>query len=257
MSNYLDSEDLTGPLRKIFDDALSCILRNLSKVLAWRGVNAPGVPEISPLVFEKLLVNALIHRDYLVSTPIRFFFFIFDNLIKIVSPGLLPNNLTVEKIRLGISIIRNPVLASYAAKGILPYRGLGSGIKRPLDVWPEIDFTDDRDGCLFTAMIHRKEDKGSEIIKASPESSEQQAAQTEVPPNFSPNLTRESSEKIIALLREHPTLSARAIADRIGISQRAVEKQIAGLKRAGQRGALGNDRMVRLRSLVPVPCRTT
>jgi len=58
VSDYLDSEDFIGPLRKIFDDALAFILRNLHKVQAGRGVNAPGVPEIPPLVFEELLVNA-------------------------------------------------------------------------------------------------------------------------------------------------------------------------------------------------------
>ena len=78
--------------------------------------------------------------------------FIFDTRIDTVSPGHLPNNLTVEKIRHGNSIIRNPILVSYASKGILPYRGLGSGIKRAVDAWPEIDFIDDRDGCLFTVV---------------------------------------------------------------------------------------------------------
>lgn len=80
----------------------------------------------------------------------------YDNRIGIVRRGHLPNNLTVEKIRLGYSIIRNPVLVSYASKGILPYRALGSGIKRTLDAWSEIDFIDDRDGCLFSARVHRK-----------------------------------------------------------------------------------------------------
>ena len=70
---------------------------------------------------------------------------VFDNRIEIVSLGHLPNSLTVEKIRHGNSIIRNPILVSYASKGILPYRGLGSGIKRALDAWPEIDFFDDRE----------------------------------------------------------------------------------------------------------------
>ncbi len=70
-------------------------------------------------VFEELLVNALMHRDYLISAPIRLF--IFDNRIEIVSPGHLPNNLTVEKIRAGNSNIRNPILVSYVAKGLLPY----------------------------------------------------------------------------------------------------------------------------------------
>jgi predicted HTH transcriptional regulator len=55
----------------------------------------PDVPEISPVVFEELLVNALMHRDYLISAPIRLF--IFDNRIEIISPGHLPNNLTVAK----------------------------------------------------------------------------------------------------------------------------------------------------------------
>jgi len=39
----------------------------------------------------------------------------------------------------------------------LPYRGLGSGIKRAIEEWPQIDFTDDQDGCLFTATIRRPE----------------------------------------------------------------------------------------------------
>lgn len=153
-TDYLDTEDFAGPLPKIFKDAIAFVMRNLHKVQAGRGVNAPGQPEIPESVFEELLVNALVHRDYLVSAPIRLF--IFDNRIEIISPGHLPNNLTVEKIRTGNSNIRNPIIVSYVAKGLLPYHGLGSGIKRALAEWPEIDFADDRDGCLFTATIHRR-----------------------------------------------------------------------------------------------------
>jgi len=160
VTQYLDTEDFSGPLRRIFEDSLAFVMRNLHKVQAGRGVNAPGMPEIPPAVFEELLVNALVHRDYLVSAPIRLF--IFDNRIEIISPGHLPDNLTVEKIRAGNSVIRNPILVSYVAKGLLPYHGLGSGIKRALNDWPEIDFTDDRDGCLFTATVYRKEVESSE-----------------------------------------------------------------------------------------------
>jgi ATP-dependent DNA helicase RecG len=64
------------------------------------------------------------------------------------------NGLTVQKIRAGNSNIRNPILVSYVAKGLLPYHGLGSGTKRTLE-WAPIDFTDDHDGCLFTATVHR------------------------------------------------------------------------------------------------------
>ena len=55
-----------------------------------------------------------------------------------------------------VTNIRNPILVSYVAKGLLPYRGLGSGIKRALAAWPDIDFNNDRDACLFTVTVHRK-----------------------------------------------------------------------------------------------------
>jgi len=47
--------------------------------------------------FEELLVDALIHRGYLVSATIRLY--IFDNRIEIINPDHLPNNLTVVRIR--------------------------------------------------------------------------------------------------------------------------------------------------------------
>lgn len=204
VSQYMDTEDFSGPLPRIFADAMAFIMRNLHKLQAGRGVNAPGKPEIPEVVFEELLVNALMHRDYLISAPIRIF--IFDNRIEIISPGTLPNNLTVEKIRNGNSNIRNPILVSFIAKGLLPYRGLGSGIKRALEDWPDIDFIDDREGGLFTATIHRKWQEGSE----------------------------KSSEKIITLMKDEPALSAKEIGVRLDLTPRAIEKQIAALKKSGK-----------------------
>jgi ATP-dependent DNA helicase RecG len=159
VSEYLDSEDFFGPLKKLFDDSLAFIMRNLKKIQAGRSVNSTGVSEIPEIVFEEILVNALIHRDYFISAGIRIF--IFDDRIEVISPGHLPNHLTIEKIKAGNSNIRNPILASFTAKNLLPYRGLGSGIRRALEEWSEIEFVDDRAGCTFKAVIHRKTDIAS------------------------------------------------------------------------------------------------
>lgn len=48
----------------------------------------------------------LLHRDYLISAPWRVM--MFKNRIKLSSPGALPNYLTVENIRNGVSNTRNP-----------------------------------------------------------------------------------------------------------------------------------------------------
>jgi ATP-dependent DNA helicase RecG len=56
----------------------------------------------------------------------------------------LPDSLTPEQIRTGVSNRRNRVLAEHAAH-ILPYRGLGTGVPRALGAWPKIDLVDERE----------------------------------------------------------------------------------------------------------------
>ncbi|NTV46208.1 MAG: ATP-dependent DNA helicase RecG [Chlorobiales bacterium] len=155
-TNYLDSRDISGKLADVFHQSMSFVLGNIHHVQGDQDVNAPGQPEIPPIALEELLANALIHRDYFVSAPVRIF--VFDNRVEIISPGHLPNNLTVENIKSGNSNIRNPILASFATK-ILPYRGLGSGITRALKAYPNIQFEDERDGNFFRVTIGRSVDE--------------------------------------------------------------------------------------------------
>jgi len=149
---YIDNQDILGKMTDIFHKSMSFVLGNIKHVQEDQGVNAPGEPEIPRIAIEELVANALIHRDYFVSAPVRIF--IFRDRIEIVSPGHLPNNLTIENIKRGISNIRNPILASYATK-ILPYRGLGSGIIRALGAYSDIAFEDDLDGNQFKVIIRR------------------------------------------------------------------------------------------------------
>lgn len=220
-THYEDTEDFSGSLKKVFDDSLAFVMRNLQKVQAGQGVNSPGTSEIPPSVFEELLVNALAHRDYLISAPIRLF--VFDNRIEIVSPGHLPNNLTVEKIRAGNSNIRNPILVSYIAKGLLPYKGIGSGIRRALDEWQDIDFLDDREGCIFTATVHRTLRKSSGKVTDYPKN---QASHQE----RSGKSSGKSSGKILELLSGRPEMTIPQLAEELGVGTRAIEKQIAKLR---------------------------
>ena len=151
-SNYNDSRDITGKISEVCKQTVYFVLSNLRHLQKEQGFNSVGIPEIPHEAVEELVANALIHRDYFISAPIRVF--IFRNRVEIISPGHLPNNLTVENIISGISNARNPALASYASY-ILPYRGYGSGINKALTMYPHIDFTDDRDGNMFKVTLKR------------------------------------------------------------------------------------------------------
>ncbi|BCG63215.1 MAG: ATP-dependent DNA helicase RecG [Methyloprofundus sp.] len=113
---YLDSQDMHGKMLNVYEQAMGFIMRSLHHVQGNQSVNSLGELEIPRVVFEELITNALIHRDYFVSATIRLF--IFKDRIEIISPGHLPNNLTVTKIKLGNSNIRNPILVSFAISWI-------------------------------------------------------------------------------------------------------------------------------------------
>jgi len=153
-TNYIDSKDISGRLDDQFRNTMSFLMANLKHLQNGQSVNSIGEPEIPRIVLEEMLANAFIHRDYFVSAPIRVL--IFADRVEIISPGHLPNNLTVEKIKFGNSNVRNPILASFAPH-ILPYRGLGSGVLRSIQAYPDIDFIDNRDGNLFKVIIQRKQ----------------------------------------------------------------------------------------------------
>jgi len=84
-------------------------------------------PEIPKEVLREVVVNAVAHRDYHITSQIRIF--IFDDRLEIMSPGKLPNGITLENIKLGVHSERNPLIVSYLAKmGYMTQ--IGTGIVR-------------------------------------------------------------------------------------------------------------------------------
>jgi len=101
------------------------------------------------------------------------------------------------------------------AKGILPYRGLGSGIQRALEAWSRIELTDDRDGCLFIARVLRT------VATRSVESSEK------------------TRDQILGLLAARADMTIVQLAQVLGLSTRAIEKQIRKLQQEGRLRRVG------------------
>jgi predicted HTH transcriptional regulator len=153
-NNYRSKpEDITGPIPELFRQAMQYVKSSIKYLQNEQGFNSHGIPEISIISLEEILQNAIIHRDYFKNSPIRLL--IFDNRIEIISPGCLPNSLTVEEIKYGNPVIRNNQIAMFASKTI-PYSGLGSGIRRALANQPDIEFANDIDGQQFIVRFPRK-----------------------------------------------------------------------------------------------------
>ena len=155
-TDYRSSQDIVGAIPEIFEETMRFFTSNLHHLQAGQNFNSVGKLEISQIALEELLQNALVHRDYSKNSPVRIV--IFDNRIEIVSPGSLPNSLTIENIKMGSAVVRNNLLVSYCSK-LMIYRGFGSGINRALEAQPNIELINDIDGEQFKVIIPRPEKK--------------------------------------------------------------------------------------------------
>ena len=155
-NEYRSSIDIQGTIPEIFEETMRFFTSNLQHVQAGQNFNSVGKLEVSQIALEEFVQNALVHRDYSKNAPIRIM--IFDNRIEIISPGSLPNSLTIENIKMGNAVVRNNLLVSYCSKSMI-YRGFGSGINRAMEAQPNIELINDVEGEQFIVIIPRPEKK--------------------------------------------------------------------------------------------------
>ena len=153
-NNYRSKpEDMTGTVPELFKQGMMYVKSCIKYLQNGQGFNSHGIPEVSIIALEEVLQNALVHRDYFKNAPVRLL--VFDNRIEIISPGKLPNSLTVEEVKYGNPVIRNNQIALFASR-TLPYSGLGSGLRRALAAQPDMELENDVEGEQFIVRFTRK-----------------------------------------------------------------------------------------------------
>ena len=111
--DLIDRQIIEGTLDFQIDTALTVILHNIKEPStiekAKRVITSKMYPE---KVFRELLVNACIHRNYAISGS-RIRIQQFSDRLEFISPGRLPNTVTIEKLKNGVSYAVNPVILKF------------------------------------------------------------------------------------------------------------------------------------------------
>ncbi len=184
---------------------------------------------------REALANALAHRDY--ASPGKVQVRIFDDRLEIWNPGLLPPQLTVEKLKgKHDSIPRNPLIAR-AFFWIKFAEDVGSGTSKIVQwckEWglPEPTY-EEAGGSFVTVFYNPKQADGSQ------QGSEKQVG------GSAEKMRREygeNAEKVLVSIKTDLFVKTHEIADRTRFSQRTVENAIAKLKKAGLLKRIGPDK---------------
>lgn len=107
-----ESRYFVGPLGLLFRNCADFIMQILDE--------EQGKSAIPRLVVEELLVNALVHREYVINSPIQVF--LYDDRMEITSPGCLPAFLAPKMLRDGVVFFAQslPVLLGFQGDSSLP-----------------------------------------------------------------------------------------------------------------------------------------
>lgn len=177
-----------------------------------------------------MIINAHCHRNLLDESCIQVA--IYDDRLEVTSPGGLYNGLTYEEVMKGHSKIRNKLIANiFSQMGLV--EAWESGIRRIIDAAreyglpaPAVEVYDD----MFRVNLYRnvqENGKGSNFGINGGESFGDKDY-------FSKNTQRltDTQKKILACIAEDKYISAKKIAEQIGMSGRTVENNIKKMKAA-------------------------
>lgn len=124
-----DRKEIEGDLPDQVEETISFVERNTKVSTALKGIKREDKPEYPVSVIREAIVNAVVHRNYSIAGS-RVQLFIFENRLEIRSPGKLPNAVNLDRIKVGCSSFRNPVLVGFMQHyGYVEKIGLGIPLK--------------------------------------------------------------------------------------------------------------------------------
>lgn len=176
-----DEEHIRGPLvpilsarkrlldKGVIDRAIDFVIRNMGTV-AWLEGGRRRRRRAFPLdAVRESIVNAVVHRDYtLVGTDIEIS--LYSDRLEVISPGRLPNGVTVETMKIGARAARNDLLKERLRDyGYIEHLGMGvpkriiGSMRTHNGTEPDLIEEDDR----FIVRLWKQRDRESEVPGAA------------------------------------------------------------------------------------------
>jgi ATP-dependent DNA helicase RecG len=241
-----DRRDVRDDLLIQLNEAVGFLQKHLNVRSEILGLDRQDIYEIPIEVLREALVNALMHRDYSI-TGTQVSVEVFDDRVEIVNPGGLPKGLSVRDLGT-VSIRRNELISDLFFR-LHKVERIGMGIQKMKDTMVaaglrEPTFASD---AFFRATFQRsaelalKEGKeGSEVRSRQKLGGSEQLVERLVE-GLAERLA-ENQRMILGLIIRDPRISKKTMAEAIGISTTAIDKNLTKLKQIGILRRVGPDK---------------
>ena len=124
---FITRKEFTGAIYEQIEDAYNFVLQHIDLGSRIEGIARQDFYELPVKTIREMISNAVCHRSYL--TPGKIQVALFDDRLEVTSPGMLDSEITIEKMKSGLSKIRNRgIAAAFSYMNIV--EAWGSGIPK-------------------------------------------------------------------------------------------------------------------------------
>lgn len=240
-THIVDDKIFGGPLMRQYQQSMQWLKEKLDIRYEIDGSGPrKEIWEIPETVFKEAIINSLSHRDYY-DRGARITVELFSDRVEISNPGGLTS--AISQAEFGTkSHSRNPLIFGLFVR-IHMVEQVGSGIGRMKELMTEAGLSEPifKTEGMFSTIFMRSQksteknsEKGSDKMNDYLQQLEKEhQGQMDLLYKKFGEKFGESSEKIILMILHDKTVTTAEMAEIIKISARAVEKQLAKLKKEG------------------------
>ena len=186
---------------------------------------------------REMISNAVCHRSYL--SPGKIQVALFDDRLEVTTPGMLDSEITIEKMKTGLSKIRNRgIAAAFSYMNIV--EAWGSGIPKMFREAEEYGLREPElidMGSDFRINLYRKTVQTDRNGVIDPKVSD---TNDTIDTKVDTNDTIEAS--VLRIIRDDPRVTQKDIGRRLDISVATVKRLMSSLQKSGKLQRKGSSR---------------
>lgn len=231
---FIDQKSITTNIATQAEEAYNFILRHINKGAIVKGIYTVSRWEYPVKAIREVIRNAVVHRDYsLTGKDVKVA--IYDDMVEVTSPGLLPPSIDYAAMESRQSDARNKVIAPiFKRLGIIDQWGNGLKlIADELKEYPNIELHWKEVGLSFQVQFVKLKHNSNADIHVGIDVGDVGNVG---------NRINDNEVLLIELIRQNSKITAKEIADALKLSKRQCERIIADLKNRGILSRKGTNR---------------
>ncbi len=243
VTTFLDKKEFSGSIIKQLDDVLYFAnLSNRKKVVITGKPQRDEYLDYPKRALREAIVNCYCHRDFSLSGDIKIEFY--DDRVQIFSPGSLPDGLTLENIKEGMSAKRNPIIVNALDKADY-IENYSTGVRRIFEdyigFYKQPHFSISDNGVIVT-LYNRNYDETLNDVQSDTQNiqndtqrgeSDTQNIKNDTKSEFVKLTPIERRKQILDIIAKEPMVTSSLLAERFSVSIITIKRDFAKLTEEG------------------------